>query len=212
MKNIILIVTLLIFAGCSNDDNKETNTKQEVKDIKQLPQKPKSKVLNDIAASRKAQANIVKTKKEVIPSKKIEVPKKIETPKKLNVTKPKIEELKVEKVKAVEKLIVEKTIVEEKIQEIKQDIKEEPVKVVQTGKSGAEIFKACTACHGTNADKAALGRSKIIKGWSADKTLNALNGYKDGTYGGAMKGLMKGQADFLNDEEMKKVSEYISKL
>lgn len=32
---------------------------------------------------------------------------------------------------------------------------------------GATLFKACAACHGASAEKAALGKSQIIKGWEA---------------------------------------------
>jgi len=188
MKKIILIATLLVFVGCSNDNNKENNT-QEVK--KQLPQKPKSKVLNDIANSRKAQMQTVESKKELLQEKEV-------------IKKPIVEK----KVEAVVKKIETVKIVEKK--EITH--KEEPKKIVQAGKSGEEIFKACTACHGAKADKPALGKSQIIKGWDATKVSAALNGYKDGTYGGPMKALMIGQVGFLSDEEVQAVSEYISKL
>jgi len=74
------------------------------------------------------------------------------------------------------------------------------------------IYNACAGCHGADGSKAALGKSKIIKGWSADKVESALNGYKDGTYGGAMKAVMKGQAAKLSADETKAVSDYISTL
>jgi cytochrome c553 len=77
---------------------------------------------------------------------------------------------------------------------------------------GKIIYKACLGCHGASADKPALGKSKIIKGWNVSKIEDALNGYKDGTYGGAMKGLMKAQASKLSSADIKAVSEYISKL
>ena len=86
------------------------------------------------------------------------------------------------------------------------------ISTVPTIKSGADIYKACIACHGQNAEKAALGKSKIIKGWSTSKTINALNGYNNDSYGGAMKGLMKGQASILSKDDIKAVAEYISKL
>lgn len=70
----------------------------------------------------------------------------------------------------------------------------------------------CAGCHGTNAEKAALGKSQIIKGWSVTKVSDALNGYKAGTYGGVMKTVMKGQASKLSDADIKAVSEYISSL
>jgi len=75
--------------------------------------------------------------------------------------------------------------------------------------SGADIYKKCAACHGVNAEKKALGKSQVIKGWKASKIVAALNGYKDGTYGGAMKGLMKGQVATLSDADMKAVAKYI---
>ena len=128
MKNIILIVTLLIFAGCSNDEDK---------------------VSNDIQTSKKA---------------------------------------------------------------LKKVVIKEPKVVAKTTKSGEEVYKACVACHGVKGDKAALGKSKIIKGWDAAKVSAAINGYKDGTYGGPMQALMIGQVGFLSDEEVKSVSDYISKL
>ena len=188
MKKIVLIATLLVFVGCSSDESK--------KEPKQIQ---KQEVVKEV-------------KKEVVTVEKVEevkpkiVEQVVETKPELKVV---IEEKAKEEVqKVVEEKIEVKVVQEKEIKEIKEKVKQ----VVATGKSGEEIFKACTACHGAHAEKAALGKSKIIKAWAADKTLKALHGYKDGTYGGAMKGLMKGQAGFLSDEEMKTVSEYISKL
>ncbi|MBU0720154.1 cytochrome C [bacterium] len=79
-------------------------------------------------------------------------------------------------------------------------------------KSGADIYKACIGCHGANAEKPALGKSQIIKSWSSEKIAQALNGYKNATYGGAMKGVMLGQVSKLNAADIKLVSDYISKL
>nr|WP_226966518.1 c-type cytochrome [Sulfurimonas sediminis] len=77
---------------------------------------------------------------------------------------------------------------------------------------GAKLFTACSSCHGANAEKKALGKSQIIKGWSETKIITALKGYKDGTYGGAMKAVMKGQAAKLSDADIKALAEYISQL
>lgn len=78
--------------------------------------------------------------------------------------------------------------------------------------SGKEIFKVCSTCHGVNAEKSALGKSQIIRGWDSVKIENALHGYKEGTYGGAMKAVMKGQVSKLDSEEIEAVAEYISNL
>jgi cytochrome c553 len=77
---------------------------------------------------------------------------------------------------------------------------------------GATIFKTCAGCHGANAEKSALGKSQIIKGWDKEKIVGALKGYKTGTYGGAMKGVMKGQVARLDDTKIDAVSTYISSL
>ena len=58
---------------------------------------------------------------------------------------------------------------------------------------------ACKGCHGANFEKAALGKSKIVSEMSKEDIVKALKGYKDGTYGGAMKGMMKGQVAKLDD-------------
>jgi cytochrome c553 len=78
--------------------------------------------------------------------------------------------------------------------------------------NGEMLFKKCSACHGVHAEKKALGKSKVINEMSATEIATALHGYKDGTYGGPMKGLMKGQVAKLSDEDIKTLSEHISTL
>ncbi|HFU76643.1 MAG TPA: c-type cytochrome [Arcobacter sp.] len=73
-------------------------------------------------------------------------------------------------------------------------------------------YGKCAGCHGVNGEKAALGKSQIIKGWEASKTIEALNGYKDGTYGGVMKGVMKGQVMSLSDADIEKLAKHIESL
>ena len=52
----------------------------------------------------------------------------------------------------------------------------------------------------------------MIAGWDAEKVEKALHGYKDGSYGGAMKGVMKGQVAGLSDADIKALAAYISGL
>ena len=75
--------------------------------------------------------------------------------------------------------------------------------------SGADIYKKCAGCHGATGEKKALGKSAAIKGWEASKTIAALKGYKDGTYGGPMKGLMKGQVASLDDAKIEAVAKFL---
>jgi len=77
---------------------------------------------------------------------------------------------------------------------------------------GENTYKRCAGCHGASAEKAALGKSKIIANMSEEELNKALNGYKNGTYGGAMKGLMKGQVMKLSESDISSVSTYITTL
>ncbi len=78
--------------------------------------------------------------------------------------------------------------------------------------NGAKIFVVCSSCHGPHAEKKALGKSQIIKGWSVKKITTALHGYKAGTYGSSMKAVMQGQASKLSDQDIQAVAKYISNL
>jgi len=74
----------------------------------------------------------------------------------------------------------------------------------------AASVAACAGCHGAGFEKAALGKSQIIKGWDAAKVEASLNGYKNGTYGGPMKGVMLGQVKNLTDADIKDIATQIS--
>lgn len=76
---------------------------------------------------------------------------------------------------------------------------------------GAALYKKCAACHGAAGEKAALGKSKIIKDMSKADFTVALKGYKDGSYGGASKVVMKGQVANLNDAQIDAIAGAIAK-
>jgi len=78
--------------------------------------------------------------------------------------------------------------------------------------SGEQLYKRCIRCHGFQADKSALGWSDAIGGWNVEKLEGALKGYRSGSYGGRMKGVMEEQAAALGDEDIRALSEYISSL
>ena len=77
---------------------------------------------------------------------------------------------------------------------------------------GSSLYKKCAGCHGMNGEKAALGKSKIIANMSAQELADSMNGYKNGTYGGPMKGLMKGQVARLSSDDISSLSGYIASL
>jgi len=112
----------------------------------------------------------------------------------------------------------EKTLDKVNNTEIKHEVKKETThiskhenKSVIVEKTASQLFIACSGCHGADASKQALGKSAIIKGWDSTKIENALLGYKNGTYGAAMKGIMKGQVAKLSSSDIKKLSAHIAK-
>jgi cytochrome c553 len=76
---------------------------------------------------------------------------------------------------------------------------------------GADLFKKCAVCHGAQGEKAALGKSKVIKEMTKDQIIAALKGYKDGSYGAASKAIMKGQVASLNDAQITALAAHIGK-
>ncbi|MFT7003555.1 MAG: cytochrome c [Sulfurimonas sp.] len=62
--------------------------------------------------------------------------------------------------------------------------------------------KACISCHGADWSKKALGKSAVVSDMTHAEIATALKGYKAGTFGGKMKGLMKGQIGKYSDAEL----------
>ena len=147
-------------------------------------------------------------KKEIVEVAKAPVEKTVEAVKTVSKEAEKAYETSVKKVEEVVAVSVEK--VEEVIADVSEKTKKVIADVTSTS-NGKEIYTSCKGCHGASGEKVALGKSKVIKGWDTTKITDALNGYKDGTYGGAMKGLMKGQVSKLSDSDIEAVSDYISK-
>ena len=78
---------------------------------------------------------------------------------------------------------------------------------------GAAAYAKCAGCHGTNGEKPALGKSAVIAGQDAAKTIEQINGYKAGTLNAhGMGAVMKGQVASLDDAAIKEVAEYIAGL
>ena len=76
---------------------------------------------------------------------------------------------------------------------------------------GAALYAKCVGCHGANGEKAALGKSAVITGQDAAKTVEQLKGYKAGTLNIAgMGGLMKGQVASMSDADIQAVADYIA--
>lgn len=70
---------------------------------------------------------------------------------------------------------------------------------------------ACQGCHGADWSKHALGKSKVVADMTHADIAAALKGYKAGTYGGPMKGLMKGQVAKYSDADLEAFAQTIGK-
>lgn len=75
----------------------------------------------------------------------------------------------------------------------------------------ANPYQKCIGCHGANGEKVALGKSKVIKDMTKAEIVASLKGYKDGSYGGPMKGLMKGQVANMSEADMEAIANKIGK-
>ncbi|MCD4759002.1 MAG: c-type cytochrome [Arcobacteraceae bacterium] len=74
---------------------------------------------------------------------------------------------------------------------------------------GAIYNGACKTCHGAKAEKVALGKSKVLASLSEAEIVSTMKGYKDGSYGGAMKAVMVPQANKLSDADIAAVAAYV---
>ncbi|MGB6329606.1 MAG: c-type cytochrome [Halarcobacter sp.] len=76
----------------------------------------------------------------------------------------------------------------------------------------ADPYARCVGCHGVNGEKSAInGKSKIIKDMTKAEIKAAMLGYKDGTYGREMKGMMKGQSMSLSNSDIEAIANRIGK-
>ncbi len=80
-----------------------------------------------------------------------------------------------------------------------------------TASMAAVNGKACMGCHGANFEKKAMGKSKVVADMTHAEIATTLKGYKDGTYGAAMKGLMKGQVAKYSDADLEAFAHTIGK-
>jgi len=77
--------------------------------------------------------------------------------------------------------------------------------------ASAVSLAVCKGCHGQNFEKKAMGKSKVVSDMTKEDIVKTLKGYKDGSYGGAMKGLMKGQVAKFSDADIDALAAEIKK-
>ena len=187
------IAATLLFSGCDKAKEHTSATTEKAAET----------TTHTVEATKEATKTVAEKTTEVakeVATKAVEETKE--------VAKKAVEETK-EAVKATTEAVAEKATeakeaVEKKVEEAKA--------AVAPKVDGAKLYATCAGCHGVKGEKKALGQSQVIGGWDAQKTIDALNGYKAGTYGKAMKGVMAGQVAKLDEAKIKALAEYISTL
>ncbi len=185
MKRILfstILITIILLTGCSTE--KQDGSSEENPLMKLVTQEA-NKIVEQVKQS--TDTLVQEATKQGIPA--------IDTIKD-DITK-KVEEVK----KEVE--VVAKDV-QQKVEAVSDAVKPQD--------KGAQLYVKCSVCHGQNGEKPALNNSEIIKGWEVQRTVDALNGYKNGTYGKNMKSIMTGQVTSLTQEDIQAIAEYISKL
>ena len=188
MKIILSTALALVLLGCS-DSAESNHAKQEIQ--KQLTE--------SVSVISKSTQEVIEKAKEA--SK--EIVKQAEV-----VSKESVKEVKETTGKVVATVAHETAKVAKKVEE---EVKV-PTPSTVPAIDGAKLYTACAGCHGSHGERKALGKSAIIQGWEATKTHKALLGYKDGSYGGSMKGVMKSQISKFNDAELEALAKHIAAL
>jgi cytochrome c553 len=74
-----------------------------------------------------------------------------------------------------------------------------------------DLYKPCAACHGAKGELKAMNVSPVLAGQSKEDLMKKIKGYKDGSYGGAMKPVMGAQVAKLSDADVEALADMISK-
>jgi len=199
-------VALLLLSGCGEKTEK-TEEKVEVK--KEVMKKTEEAKMTKAEPVQETQSNTAI--KEMATDLKESTNKAID---KAAVIAENISEKSSEmmtKVTAKTEVISEQVMEKAKVMKKSLDKKYNEV-VNASSENGKKLYLKCAGCHGQNGEKKALGKSAVIQGWGKDQTIKALKGYKDGTYGAAMKAIMISQVRALSDENIEDLGSFISTL
>jgi len=196
MKNILLssMAAVLLFTGCTEEK------KEEVKSEKSVATTQNNK---NIEIIKEKSNEILNSSKEIAVAVKEETLKVVDNSKEMTKDA-------VEKAKEVSTDVVKQA--NSVAKEITKSIDDVIESRSDTNDNAKALYTKCAGCHGQNGEIHALGKSQKINEWDEVKIENALLGYKDGTYGGNMKGVMKAQVMNLSEADIKSLSTYISKM
>lgn len=204
MKSALIssFVAILLLTGCQEKTQEEKTTSSNVE-----------KTQKEVSNSNDELVNKIKDASTNISNKVGEASKQIgeiieKTSKEVGEDASKVTSDIVKKSDEITKQV--KKEVEDKTQKIEKSI--DDIMKSSSSNQGQQLFLKCAGCHGQNGEIKALGKSEVIQGWDKQKTIDVLNGYKNDTYGKALKGVMKSQVLSLNETEIEALAEYISTL
>ena len=78
-----------------------------------------------------------------------------------------------------------------------------------TSASHSSSIGVCKGCHGQNFTKSVQGKSRVVKEMNKQDIVSALQGYKNGTYGGVMKSVMEAQVKALSSADIEELADLI---
>jgi len=208
MKTIIgsACLALLILSGCGEKTDK-TEEKVEVK----------KEVMKKTQEVKMTKAEPVKETQSKTAIKEMAQDLKESTNKAIDKAAIIAEDLSKKSTEVMTKVTAKTEVISEQVMEkakvMKKSLDKKYDEVVNASSiNGKKLYLKCAGCHGQNGEKKALGKSAVIQGWDKDKTIKVLQGYKDGSYGAAMKAIMISQVRALSDENIEDLGSYISTL
>ncbi len=195
MRKLLLgsAVAVALLTGCGDE-------KKESKQTSETTQEVKKEETTAIVKEEQTSNNVEKVSEQVKENSE-------KAAEEVKETAAKIEEVKETTTTIVEENKENVVIAPEKVEgEITEVTAETPAIDATT------LYTTCASCHGQKGEKPALGKSQVIAGWDKQRIIDALNGYKDGTYGGIMKNIMTGQVNTKTDAEIEALADLISKM
>ena len=191
MKVALSIVLAFLIVGCSSEAPKE----EKVIETKKV------EVLEEKSVMEKTTDKVVEVKDEV-KEKVIEVKETVVD---------KVEDAKADlETKMTETQASVKETTTEVVDSIKSKVTDSVVAVKSKTVDADLLYNKCSGCHGGMGERAALGKSAVIRDWSSKQIEHSLLGYQKGTYGRTMKTMMQSQVKDLSAADIKALSDYIS--
>ncbi len=185
------VAAALVMSGCGNKEGEKAQTQASTHQSEQHAAPVKA------AAAAKPEASNPATKEAAAaPTQKV---------KEKEVAVAAKEEAKAETNKITK-------AVTETAKKVEESVKKAAAATTEKKVDAATLYTKCAGCHGAKGEKHALGQSNIIAGQPKAELVKKIEGYQKDTYGGPMKGVMKGQVAGLSTAQIEALADYISKL